>query len=354
MPARGTHEIVETHDVEVVRSEPLNAEASARSLHAELTPDGAHFVRSHFREPMLDAERHRIRIGGAVATAGEWSVAALRGLETRTMKVTLECAGNGRLGMSPLPRGEPWSLGAVSTAAWTGVPLRTVLEHATPRDDVCEVLVAGADSGLPEGESSPIAFERSLPLEKALDPDTLLAYEMNGRPLPFHHGAPVRLLVPRWYGVASVKWVSRIEALTRPYQGFYQSRRYVYEDASGITPAPVATMRVRSLIVDPEEHARVPRGSIVVRGWAWSGSAPVVSVDVELDGGDDWAPASLGPMETHAWRSFQSVRTVAGPGRHVLRSRARDGAGNVQPEHAPWNRLGYGNDAIAVRVFAVT
>jgi len=250
----------------------------------------------------------------------------------------MECAGNGRLGMTPLPSGAPWGHGAVSAAYWTGVPLRAVLERVGVRDDAIEILAEGGDG-----------FARALPIEDALDPSTLLAFEMNGRPLPPEHGGPLRLLVPGWYGMASVKWLVHIQPLTEPYAGFQQKERYVYDD-----DAPVTRMRVKSRITRPRVDEVVARGEVRVSGWAWSGFADVRCVEVSLDGGDDWTAATLGrALSPHTWCPWQVSFYVEHPGRHTLRARAIDASGHVQPDAPPWNRLGYGNNAVLLCSFYV-
>jgi DMSO/TMAO reductase YedYZ molybdopterin-dependent catalytic subunit len=327
----------------MVCMEPLNLESAPAALAAPVTPPDGHYVRDHFSLPMLDEEQHRIAVEGAVATPLQLSLETLRQHPWRTLVVTLECAGNGRSGMVPLPKGEPWMRGAVSTAEWSGVPLRDVLHEAGLRDDVCEILVEGADAGTPEEAPGQMHFVRSLPIDKALDPDTLLALEMNQEPLPREHGAPVRLVVPGWYGMASVKWVTRIAALPRPFDGYFQRQRYVYEH----TGQPVTQTRVKSLIVTPVPGAVVPRGLVRVEGWAWSGARRIQSVDIAVDGGEDWQPAQVEPaLSPHAWSRFFIDIELPLPGRHALRARARDEAGDVQPEVPEWNRQGYGNNAI--------
>ena len=330
----------------IVRADPLNQETRGRALADDVTATAAHFVRSHFATPRLDPKTHRIPVAGAVGAPMSLSLAELMVMPRRTLAVTLECAGNGRLGMAPLPPGEPWGHGAVSTAAWTGVPLREVLHQAGLRDDASEILTVGADAGKPEGQTDEMRFARALPIDKALDPDTLLAFEMNGEPLPPSHGAPVRLVVPGWYGVASVKWLARLEALTRPFGGFFQRERYVYTDGTS-ADTPVGAMRVRSLVTSPAPGAIVSRGRVPIVGRAWSGEGGVASVEVAVDGGDSWQPAELLRGDApHAWCRFRLEVTIDRPGRHVIRARARDAAGHVQPDVAPWNRLGYGNNAI--------
>jgi DMSO/TMAO reductase YedYZ molybdopterin-dependent catalytic subunit len=274
----------------------------------------------------------------------------LRALPQRSVTVTLECAGNQRAQLQPLPPGEPWLRGAVSTASWSGPPLGLVLERAGVRDDVIEILVEGADRGRPEGGGAACSYGRALPLEVAHAGHVILALEMNGRPLPIEHGAPVRLIVPGWYGMASVKWVARIAALTTPFAGFFQHERYVYRDP-GEAARPVDLMRVKSLLIAPAGDAILARGRVQAWGWAWSGAAPITAVELSLDGGP-FLPAVLDPpLAPHAWRRFALTLAVRSAGRHSLRSRAHDAAGRVQPESPDPNELGYGNHSIQTQLF---
>jgi DMSO/TMAO reductase YedYZ molybdopterin-dependent catalytic subunit len=333
----------------VVREEPFNAEAAPLALASAITPAGAHYVRAHFGPPPLDRRTYEIVVDGAVAQPATISLAALRALPTRSVTVTMECAGNERALLSPLPPGEPWLHGAVSTASWCGPPLGLVLERAGVRDDVVEILVEGADRGRPDGSAESCSYARALPLDVAQAGHVILALEMNGRPLPIEHGAPVRLVVPGWYGMASVKWVARISALTAPFAGFFQRDRYVYVRDGKMRP--VELMRVKSMLVEPAPLAPVPRGGILGWGWAWSGAAQVVAVEVSLDGGP-FRPDELDPpLAPHAWRRFSIELDVPVAGRHSLRCRARDAAGRVQPERAEWNAFGYGHHAVHAHLF---
>ena len=310
---------------------PHNAETPPAALEQAITPQGSHFLRSHFAIPQPSETSLLVDDTGI-------ELSELIELGSRTFAVTLECAGNGRLGMMPLPVGEPWGDGAVSTAVWTGVPLRLLLERVGLRDDAVEILAEGADG-----------FARSLPIEDALDPDTLLAFEMNGRPLSAEHGAPLRLLVPGWYGMASVKWLARLRTLTQPFAGFYQMERYVYD-----AQHPVSRMRVKSYVVRPRADETVALGEVHAHGWAWSGFAEIERVDVSLDGGDSWQPATVGrPLSPHSWWPWEIAFEIDRPGRHTLRARATDATGHVQPCESQWNRLGYGVNAVALRCFSV-
>jgi DMSO/TMAO reductase YedYZ molybdopterin-dependent catalytic subunit len=331
-----------------VKHEPFNAETPPSALASARTETASFFVRSNYAEPELSRATHAVRVEGAVEQPLLLKVAELARGPLRSLPVTLECAGNGRTTMAPLPEGEPWQQGALGTAVWGGVPLAQVLQRARLKPDALEVLVEGAD-----GDASR-RFARALPLAKALHPDTLLALEMNGAPLTRAHGAPVRLLVPGWYGMASVKWVTRLEVRTRPFEGYYQNERYVYDRQNGAPVEPVTRMQVKSLITSPAEGERVAPGRVVVQGMAWSGERRVVRVEVAVNGGDRWQAATL--LETprpSAWVRWAFTWEGAQAGRHTLRARATDEAGDTQPGQAPWNRLGYGNNAVQVRVVEV-
>jgi DMSO/TMAO reductase YedYZ molybdopterin-dependent catalytic subunit len=259
--------------------------------------------------------------------------------------------------MRPLPAGEPWGDYAVSTARWTGALLHQVLEQARPATEGIEVRFTGADHGsyllhpvLRNIDASDLTFVRSLTLAHATDPDAeiLIAYEMNGEPLTPDHGAPFRLIVPHWYGVASVKWLKHIDVLTEPYVGEFETGHYMYEWADR-PHEPVTLMRVRARITDPARGATIPAGTYTVRGKAWSGTGPVTDVHLSFTGEGDWHEAQLeAPKGPYQWQDWSFPWEATDRGRHSLRARATDAAGNVQPEVPPWNRLGYGNNAIEV------
>jgi DMSO/TMAO reductase YedYZ molybdopterin-dependent catalytic subunit len=267
-------------------------------------------------------------------------------MQSQSMVLTLECAGNGRALMERPAEGEQWGLGAVSTAEWTGVPLAEVLDRVGVRPDAREVLFRGADGGPVEGEQ--LRFERSLSLAEARDSGALLAYAMNGEPLPVQHGYPLRLVVPGWYSVTSVKWLTEIEVIDYEYSGFYQGHKYVYEweRAGEVVREPVTLQQVKSLVTEPVADAEVERGEVTVRGVAWSGAAAIATVEVSANGGP-WQPARLlGERNPGSWRWWEVTLGLHDAGDVVLRSRATDRAGRTQPVVAEWNRLGYGNNAI--------
>jgi DMSO/TMAO reductase YedYZ molybdopterin-dependent catalytic subunit len=346
----------------VVSRDPLNAETILEHQAGPITPIGRHYVRTHF--PIPDAPGDVI-LDGAVPEPTAITLDDLRGLPRRTVAVTLECAGNGRKFVVPSVPGEQWGLGAVGTAEWTGASLRDVLERTGPLANATEVLFRGADEGIPKDLGKRIAYERSLPLADALRADVLVAYAMNRAPIPPEHGGPLRLIVPGWYGMASVKWLARITLIDRAFAGFFQEDRYV------IDGAPLRTIAPRAVITAPadgaEIHADRSAAPITVRGYAWSGAAPIVRVEVAADPAKevearrlkDWRQATLGPASDHAWREFSlelpSMVAATGTMEMDLTPRAVDAAGNVQPQTAVRNALGYANNASrSVRVRVVS
>jgi DMSO/TMAO reductase YedYZ molybdopterin-dependent catalytic subunit len=330
----------------VIQPEPFNAEAPPAALEAEITPADLHYVRCNFAIPAHDG---LLSISGQVSNPMTLAIGDLRALRAVERMVTLECAGNGRLAQTPLPAGEPWGKYAVSTARWTGVLLHDVLAQAQATQAAVNVVFEGADHG-PYDRYQDISFGRSLALAHATDPaaEILIAYEMNGAPLPPEHGAPFRLIVPNWYGMASVKWLKRIHVSAEAYDGEFQTGHYMYEWADR-RREPVTSMRVRARITDPAPRSRMPVGNHTIRGKAWTGTGPVTSVEVSLTGGTEWQRATvLPPASPYAWQDWTFDWHPARPGRHTLRARATDASGNVQPDVPPWNRLGYGNNAVEV------
>jgi DMSO/TMAO reductase YedYZ molybdopterin-dependent catalytic subunit len=340
--------------LQMINPAPYNAEAPPAALATEITPTEFHYVRSNFALPAHDGT---LEIGGAVDHPLTLTLDELRAMPAHERAVTLECAGNGRLEMRPLPTGEPWGDYAVSTAHWKGAFLHEVLAQARPAANGVDVRFEGADHGayqlnpvLADTDKNDLRFVRALPLAHAADPaaEILIAYEMNGQPLGQDHGAPFRLIVPHWYAVASVKWLKRIDVLTETFAGEFQTGHYMYEWADR-SPEPVDTMRVRARITAPAAGSIIAAGTYTVRGKAWSGTGPVTHVDISLTGAGEWHAASLEPPSgPYHWQDWSFDWDANDTGRHTLRARATDAAGNVQPEVPPWNRLGYGNNAIEV------
>jgi DMSO/TMAO reductase YedYZ molybdopterin-dependent catalytic subunit len=322
------------------------------ALRYPVTPVGLHYLLIHYDVPAVEPETWRLTVRGERELV--LGLDELRKRPAAEVTVTMECAGNGRAKLDPRPVSQPWLLEAVGTARWRGTPLRLLLEE-TGVGGAVEVLFTGLDRGIEAEEEQ--AFQRSLPLEEALRGEVLLAYEMNGAPLPPQHGFPLRLVVPGWYGMTNVKWLERIELVDTPFAGYQNSWSYRLRQAEDEEGVPLDRMQPRSLMVPPgipefmTRDRTVAAGEVLLEGRAWSGHAPVERVEVSADGGGSWDAAVLEPWgEPWAWRGW-SYRWNAEPGEHVLCCRARDEDGNEQPYDPPWNLGGYANNAVqAVRV----
>jgi DMSO/TMAO reductase YedYZ molybdopterin-dependent catalytic subunit len=325
---------------------PLDYETPPALLDYYLTPIESFYVRSHMSSPTIDAAIWRLAIDGDVMTPANMSLDDLRRLPSVSVVATLECAGNGRAFFDPPVAGIQWRRGAVGTARWTGVPLVQLLRHAGLRGTAAHVWAAGADR--PYGSQPP--FVRNVPLAKALDASTLVAYAMNDRPLPREHGSPVRLIVPGWEGAYSVKWLSRLTAAATASDSFWVANAYRYP-ARPVAPGaavppdqmvPLTGLVVKSLITTPAEGTIVAPGPITIGGFAWAGEQAIARVDVSVDGGTTWSQARLtGPQDRYAWRRFEHVAAIARPQACTVVSRATDAAGRVQPIVPAWNPSGY-------------
>jgi anti-anti-sigma factor len=333
----------------VHRAHPLNCETSIPALIGGVVmPNQRFYVRNHFQIPQLDASSWRLNVVGLVERALSLSLRDLVKMPSHTQFVTLECAGNGRSLLSPRVNGEQWNLGAVSTAEWTGVPLAEVLDRASVKAGVREVVFRGADSGKLDASSEPIHFERSLSMDDAQGSEALLAYAMNGETLPIQHGYPLRVIVPGWYAVASVKWLTEIDVISGVFSGHYQTETYFFEWQRGgqLMREPVSLQRVRSLITEPEHDTEVEQGELPIRGVAWSGAAPIARVEVRIGDGP-WQDARLvGERKRYSWQGWELIARLEQPGSTVISARATDMASRTQPDSPEWNRLGYGNNAI--------
>ncbi|HZR99180.1 MAG TPA: sulfite oxidase [Chloroflexota bacterium] len=321
----------------VFEANPLNAGTPLEQLSGLLTPNHLFFVRNHFAIPTIQSSDWTLTVDGAVAQPLTLGFDDLRHLPSRSQLTLVECAGNARSGFTPRAEGTQWDTSAVGVAEWTGVPVAAVLERAGLRPDAVEVVFHGGDNP---------GFQRSLTRDHVMDPDVILAYTMNGEPLPLEHGFPVRLLVPGWVGVASVKWLTRLQAVTEPYEGFYQRARYVIErENQQGEPQPVTFLPVRATIARPMANASLDPGPVVISGFAYSGQGRIATVEVSADAGATWQPATLAPPnEPGSWVRWQFLWTAA-PGGYTLLARATDEAGNRQPSQMEWNRFGYGYNA---------
>ncbi|WP_197503732.1 molybdopterin-dependent oxidoreductase [Mycobacterium sp. 852014-50255_SCH5639931] len=333
----------------VHREDPLNCETSLPELIGGAVMPSDHFyVRNHFSTPVVDPDQYELTVGGVVERTLRLRLRDLHNLPKQSLVATLECAGNGRAQFDPPVDGEQWQFGAASTAEWTGVPLVEILDRAGLATQAHDVVFRAADAGLVDGARAPVRFERSLSVREACDSGAIVAYAMNGEPLPLQHGRPVRLIVPGWYSVASVKWLTEIEVIDHAFEAFFQTKRYHYEwqGGDGVVREPVRLQRVRALIAQPADGASMTAGEIVVRGVAWSGAAPIDRVDVCIGGGPWQAARLVGERRRHSWQWWELFTRCDVGGHQTVRARATDEAGNTQPEQPDWNRFGYGGNAI--------
>lgn len=332
----------------VVTTVPPNAETHRRALASMVTRLDDFYIRSNFPVPEINTAEWCLTVRDLAGRETALSLDQLKAMAGLSRRLTLECAGNGRTLLDPKVGGTPWTLGGTSTGDFDGVPLKTVLDQlgmATTR--AIECLFTGADTGERAGWGQ-IAFQRSLPIADALrSPDgPILVWAMNGAPLRPEHGAPVRLVVPGWYAVASVKWLTRVELLDQPFAGHFQTDKYMYR-TPGETPAPVGRMKCRALILDPDPEASgsLESGPGSISGIAWSGNSQIHRVTVSTDGGASWTDAEFEPESD----PFTPVRWQLAwdppEGEHLLIARAHDSKG-AQPLEQVWNELGYGNNVV--------
>jgi DMSO/TMAO reductase YedYZ molybdopterin-dependent catalytic subunit len=321
------------------------------ALAYDVTPVGMHYLLIHYDVPLVDAASWRLEVDGAVDKPLTLDLDAVRNRAAVTEPITFECAGNGRALLDPRPLSQPWLLEAVGTGAWTGTSLAALLAEAGVADDAIEVVFTGLDRGV-EGDVEQ-SYQRSLLVADALAADVLLAYDLNGAPLPPQHGFPLRLVVPGWYGMTNVKWLTRITVVTEPFTGYQNARGYRLRQTPDEDGTPVDRMVVRSLMVPPgipdfATRRRFAQDRLqTISGRAWSGTGGIEAVEVSDDGGTTWQAAGLtaatGPL---AWRGWSFGWQPDGPAEYELCCRATDAAGNVQPTEVPWNLGGYANNAV--------
>jgi DMSO/TMAO reductase YedYZ molybdopterin-dependent catalytic subunit len=342
---------------------PFDAETPVREFRPFLTSNHRFFVRSHFGPPPPDAiseANWRLRVGGLVERSQEFTLKDLRQMDAVTITAVVQCSGNGRAFHRPKVPGVQWERGAVGNAEWTGVRLQDLLAKAGVQAGARHVQLQGADR--PVVASVPL-FTRSIPLEKALHSDTILAYEMNGRPLPLLHGAPLRVITPGWMADSCMKWLTEITVQAEESKGYYMQVAYrvpTQPVESGTTPnvpsTPVEAMVVKSLIAAPQEGETVKSGPVTIQGMAWSGEAKVVKVEVSFDEGKTWESARLvGEDHSYAWRQWQLVWKAKTAGTFTILCRATDARGEQQPATTPWNPSGFlwnGWDRVTITVAA--
>jgi sulfite oxidase len=325
----------------IVRSpRPINLEARVADLTTYHTPEDTFFVRNNLEAPTVDAAQWSLRIEGEVENPVVLRLEDLRRLPAVSHDVALECAGNGRSFHKPRASGIQWEYGAVGNAQWRGVRLADVLALARPRPAAQHVAFVGADR--PPTPQAP-DFIRSIPMWKAASPYTVIALEMNGKPLPHLHGGPARVLVPGFVASASIKWVERIMVLPEEFNGFYMKSNYTAPRVDNTSEIySLQSVEVKSLIVHPADGMKLPRPArTTIWGWAWSGEGELTGIDVSTDGGQTWTAGTFtGTWGRYSWRRWE-LDWDAKWGRHTVMARASDSLGRVQPTGRAWNRLGY-------------
>ena len=327
-----------------VGDKPFVGETPQDALDSWLTPNPLFYVRSHFDYPDIsgpDGANWNVAVDGGTGNPISLNMTDLKKLPSKTMAVTMECAGNNRSDLDPVVSGNQFASGAISNAIWTGVSLSDVLSTVDVNPNSIEILFEGADSGVPEAGYEMSSYLRSLSIDIANDPDVILAYEMNGETLPIEHGYPLRLVVPGWYGMASVKWVKNITAIKEPFHGYFQGKKYVVRYKDG-NEHPLTEMQVKSFVTSHKHGESVQNGVVSLGGLAWAGRSTIASVEVSVDGGNSWSNADIsGPTDTYSWQNWNFQWSPGSTGHHTLISKAKDSNGNEQPLESVWNELGY-------------
>ncbi len=331
----------------IVRSlRPEDLETPVGLLNTWITPNDLFYVRHHTYAAKVNASEWKLVVDGEVGTPLSLSLDDLKKMPKASVTVTLECAGNGRAFFDPPMPGIQWEKGAVGTAKFSGVRLADVLKKAGIKPTGKYVALNGADK--PVGKQPD--FIRNLPLAKAIHPDTILAYEMNGEPLPQIHGFPLRAIAPGWEGAYAVKWLAHVQVIDKEHEGFFVKTAYRYPKTqvapgAAVPPEnmePLTGLVVKSFINAPAEGTNFKPGKIKLSGFAWAGESFITKVEVSKDNGASWVLAKLGKeRERYAWQSFEYEFTITKPGSYLLMARATDDKGNVQPVSPHWNPSGY-------------
>ncbi|AOY77867.1 sulfite oxidase [Clostridium formicaceticum] len=331
---------------------PENQETPIHFLNERTTPIEYIYKRNHFLYPALDSAAFFLPVVGEVERPMVFPYNYIKSLPSKTIKMVLECAGNKRAYFDPKTYGEQWKDGAISQVAWKGVSLKDLLYFTGIRSTAIEVAFEGYDYGTRKDIDRVFPYARSLPLEKALHPDTIIAYELNSQPIPYDHGYPLRLVVPQWYGMASVKWLKEIRVIDHKFTGPFQAIDYVYypnkEDDFG--KKPVTEIKVNSIIQQPMNYSVLDTGSHSINGIAWSGHGTIKEVELSFDQGLTWKNVELyqDKNQQHLWTFWKYAWTVEEKGEHTIMCRAKDSYGNIQPLEAEWNRKGYGYNAVYI------
>lgn len=320
-------------------------------LEGYITPVERFFVRSHHFVPTVNAPAWKVKVEGHVGTPLDLSMDDLKKLPRVELVSVLECAGNGRGLYEPSMPGLQWTYGGVGNGRWAGVRLADVLKQAGAKPGSIEVMFDGADVGV----GTQPEFQRGIPYTKAINSNTLLAYEMNGEPLTKDHGFPLRLVVPGWAGDCWVKWITRIEVRDKEFDGFFMKSAYRHPGkpvapGTPVDPAqmkPVTTLQIKSVIASHTDRQEIPISAQKLRGAAWSNESPVAVVEVSVDGGRTWRQSRLGKeADRFGWRQWEYDWTPAQPAYYTVMVRARNTASEAQPMVQEWNPSGYGYNVV--------
>ena len=319
------------------------------SMNRDIIPNDNFFVRSHSNQPKIDMSTWKLDIYSDDKHIKSFDYDQIMSLDSTEFKNVLECAGNSRAAIQPPVEGLLWDNSGVSSASWEGISVSQILEGIQTKG-CTEVAFIGADTGLNPTTNKMENFGASLPIEKALLPEIQIVHTMNGEPLPESHGYPLRLIVPGWYGMASVKWITEIRLLSKAYYGFHQSEYYVYQKLGNLdseNPERVTAMQVKSLITSPNRGQSFPECPVTISGKAWTGTGNISKVEISLDEGDSWNEATLSSNNhPRHWTSWEYILENANPGYYIVQSRASDSEGNIQPEKFEWNFRGFANNGI--------
>lgn len=330
---------------------PENQESPIHFLYQWKTPIHYFYRRNHFHYPFLTQHHFWLQVSGEVYRPRFFHFYEILSMPSKSLIVPLECAGNKRANFIPKVYGEQWDEGAISQGKWTGVPLKDLLEKVGLSPNTREIVFQGADFGKKPGIKEDIPFERSLPLEKALHPDTIIAYKYNDQFLTFKHGYPLRLIVPNWYAMSSIKWLSKIRAIDHSYTGPFQTDDYIYypHKNSDKDKFPVTILNVNSTIQQPMHLSILNTDTHEIKGIAWTGKGNITEVQLSFDKGETWKNTTLHqfPNEKYAWSSWSYIWKVEKKGEYTIYSRAKDSSGRIQPLTAFWNRKGYGYNAVS-------
>lgn len=338
----------------IMSEKPLNAETANEYLRSWITANSVFFDRnqSDIMERPIALDDWELMVTGEVYRETRFSFGQILKMPKAIVADTLECSGNSRSLLKEKARGNPWTIGGVGNAVWGGVWLKDVLEKAGIKETAKHIGFEGFDNPL---GSAGIKFIRSIPLDKAIS-STLLAYEMNGEPLPVKHGFPLRGLALGWTGANCVKWLHKIMVMAQPYSGFFMDNVYrVFQKGEEPQSGQVVTgIKIKSIITHPGKDETLSPGPVVILGAAYAGEIDIDRVDISTDNGQNWVSAAfIGPHEPFAWRQWQYVWDVTERGNYTLMARATDVNGNQQPMKSSWNVLGYGTNGVEEHAIAV-